>query len=229
MSDDRRTGVLGGTFDPIHLGHLDAAEAARRALNLDTVLLVPSRMPPHRPTSPHVSESHRFAMVTLAASGAEHLVACDIELVSPAPSYTSITLQRLKAGGHPSAQLFFITGADAFAEIATWHDYPAVLSRSHFVVVSRPGYPAQALRERFPDLALQMHFLTEGSKTPISTNTTGIWLVDARTQATSSSDLRRRLYAGQSIEGLVPEVVSTYIARQDLYSPPAASKLHEQR
>ena len=228
MSSAGRTGILGGTFDPIHLGHLDAADAARRALALDTVLLVPARVPPHRPASPHASEFHRFAMVALATSADAHLVACDLELTSSGPSYTSVTLQQLAAAGTDPRHIFFITGADAFAEIASWHDYPTVLSRSHFVVVSRPGYPAPDLVGRLPELAPRMRSLAPGAAAPSQIDITTIWLIDAQTRAASSSDLRRRIQIGQSIEGLVPKAVSSHIARHDLYAPDlAASKLHE--
>ena len=228
MTHQRRIGVLGGTFDPIHLGHLDAADAASRALSLDTVLLVPSRVPPHRATSPQVSELHRFAMVALAASASDHFVACDLELTSSEPSYTSVTLQRLASAGAEPSQLFFIAGADAFAEIASWYDYPAVLNRSHFVAVSRPGCPAPALRERLPSLAPRMHLPVPGDDASVRTDGTAIWLVDAQTREISSSTLRRCLNSGQSIEGLVPDAVLAYIARHELYSPSAAAHdLHE--
>ena len=228
MTDQRRTGVLGGTFDPIHLGHLDAAAAAHRALALDIVLLVPSRVPPHRPTSPRVSEFHRFAMVALAASASDHLIACDLELTSSDPSYTSVTLQRLTGTGAEPSQLFFIAGADTFADIASWHDYPAVLNRSHFVAVSRPGCPAPALRQRLPNLASRMQLLSPGDSASVDKDCPTIWLVDAQTRETSSSELRRRLYGGQLIEGLVPDAVAAYIARHELYSPGAAAHdLHE--
>ena len=228
MTDQKRTGLLGGTFDPIHLGHLDAADAAHRALALDTVLLVPSRVPPHRPTSPRVSEFHRFAMVALASSASDYLVACDLELTSSDPSYTSVTLQRLAGADTEPSQLFFIAGADTFAEITSWHDYPAVLNRSHFVAVSRPGCPAPALRQRLPNLASQMQLLSPGDNASVGKDCPAIWLVDAQTREISSSELRRRLHGGQSIEGLVPDAVAAYIARHALYSPGAAAHdLHE--
>ena len=124
-----RLGLLGGTFDPIHMGHLDAAVAARSALALDEVWLVPSRVPPHRHERPHSSPFHRFAMVALAVQEADHLVASDLELGVDGPSYTSGTLERLAAAGWAPWQLFFITGADAFAEIDTWMNYPALLDQ----------------------------------------------------------------------------------------------------
>jgi nicotinate-nucleotide adenylyltransferase len=150
-----RIGILGGTFDPIHRGHLAAAAAARRALRLDRVLFVPSSIPPHRPTPPLASEFHRFAMVALAISGRASYEASDIELQMGGLSYTSRTLEYFASLGHPPSSLFFITGADAFADIDTWHAYPQLLERAHFVVVSRQGRERSA-RRTLPVLARYM-------------------------------------------------------------------------
>ena len=136
---------------PFTPGTWASAEVVRRALGLSRTLLVPAHTPPHR-AAPLVSVYHRFAMVALAAMSAESLAASDLDLVDAGPSYTAVLLDRLLAEGHRGSQMVFITGADAFAEIATWHDYPAVLDRCHFAVVSRPGIPAADLPERLPDL-----------------------------------------------------------------------------
>ena len=135
-----RIGILGGTFDPIHLGHLEAATAAERALSLDRILLLPSRTPPHRTSEPRASVYHRFAMAALAAAERGMSVS-DLEVRRDGPSYTALTLEALHREGYAPAQLFFITGSDAFAEVATWHDYPRILQLANFVVVSRPGAP----------------------------------------------------------------------------------------
>ena len=151
-----RTGVLGGTFDPIHLGHLAVARQAADAFGLGRVLLLPSRTPPHRPVDPSASLFHRFAMVALAAAADDRLVASDLEMGRAGPSYTADTLRALGATGLGAWQIFFLIGADAFAEIATWREYPAVLDLAHFVVCSRPGAAAAALPARLPDLAARM-------------------------------------------------------------------------
>ena len=122
MKIEGRIGVLGGTFDPIHNGHLDVVDAARRACALDTVLLVPARLPPHRAAAPLAPAAHRFAMAAMAAHARDDLRVSDIELREGGPSFTSVTLERLAAYGHRPEQLFFITGADTFADIASWHD-----------------------------------------------------------------------------------------------------------
>ena len=147
-----RLGLLGGTFDPVHRGHIDVAQAARETLGLDCVQFIPARLPPHRPQQPRVSGYHRFAMVAVAIAGFPGFEVSDLELEAEGPSYTAWTLAHLQRDGFHPSQLFFITGADAFAEIATWHDYPALLDASHFVVVSRPGHAREGLWHRLPDL-----------------------------------------------------------------------------
>ena len=218
----RRIGLLGGTFDPIHKGHLDAARAARQALALERVLLVPTKVSPHRATSPRVSGYHRFAMASLAAADDDGLAMCDIELRSSEPSYTSTTLKQLALAGYDPSELFFISGADAFAEIAKWYDYPAVLERSHFVAISRPGCPAPQLRSRLPALAERMRAPISGVDDGQVATETSIWLVDASTTNVSSTELRRRLAQEQPPGEHVPVAVAEYIERHDLYRLPHA-------
>src|SRR5580765_240732 len=154
MTPGLRVGLLGGTLDPIHLGHIETASAARIALGLDRVHVLPSNVPPHRTERPVASGYHRFAMSALAVNGVDGLLASDLEMIAPGRSYTSDTLMRFReAQGLGASQIFFITGADAFAEIATWHRYPEVLDLANFIVVSRPGFPVDALSGRLPELA----------------------------------------------------------------------------
>jgi len=191
-----RVGILGGTFDPIHNGHLEAADAARRELRLDRVMLMPARTPPHRSAEPRASAFHRFAMAALAATTKPGLEVSDLELHREGPSYTSLTLQQLHAEGYTPSQLFFILGADAFAEIATWFDYPRLLDFSNFVVVSRPGTPTS--------------HVTSGPR---------MFFVAAHTPDVSSTEIRRRVSAGEPIDGLVPSIVADHIRRHRLYVP----------
>jgi nicotinate-nucleotide adenylyltransferase len=204
---------LGGTFDPIHLGHLDVAHAARKALGLRRVTLVPSEVPPHR-SLPHVSAAHRFAMAALAIQNQEGLAVSDLDMGTDGPSYTSATLDRLAARGIDTTTLFLVTGADAFREIATWKDYPDILERCHFVVVSRPGTPAPGMRDALPDLVDRM--VDGEDEIPSSPS---IVLVDAPTAPVSSTDVRRRLAWGKPIAGLVPDAVAAYVERHHLYQP----------
>ena len=217
-----RIGVLGGTLDPIHCGHLAAAAAARDAFDLPRVLIVPANVPPHRSSQPIASPFHRFAMAALAVSGLPRLEACDDELRAEGPSYTASTLERLHARGHDASQIFFITGADAFAEIATWKRYPEVLDLAHFVVVSRPGYDSDALAGRLPDLRWRMRPAAAPARTDRGTL---IFLVEAATPDVSSTAIRDRLGRGESLAGLVPPLVETHIHQHRLYSS-TADQLH---
>lgn len=225
MTIPRRLGVLGGTFDPIHLGHLDAARAARRALDLDDVLLMPARVPPHKAAAPLASAWHRFAMAALAASDQPDLRVSDIELQEAGPSYTARTLDRLAQAGYRPGQIFFISGTDAFAEITAWRDYPDLLDRSHFVVVSRPGNAADHMPRRLPDLAARMRSPQGADTTAGDADATGIWLVAAPTRDVSSSSVRACVGRGQAVDRLVPPAVATHIARHDLYVPSRGERL----
>jgi nicotinate-nucleotide adenylyltransferase len=215
MSEGERIGILGGTLDPIHMGHVEMARAARDAMSLDRVIVVPARVPPHRQQQPHASHYHRFAMAALAINGADGFVVSDMELCAPGPSYTADTLMRLHATGLHAAQIFFITGADAFAEIETWSRYPDVLDLAHFVVVSRPGHPVADLPDRLPTLSRRL--VHARSAAAISGGPT-IFLVDAKTPDVSSTDIRWRLAAGERVTGLVPGPVERHIRQHGLYS-----------
>ena len=210
----RRIGVLGGTFDPIHFGHLDAGDAARRALDLDEIRLIPSHDPPHRPDDPRASAFHRFALAALAIQDRDAWHVSDAELVRQGVSYTFDTLRAVQSDGWTRSQIFFILGADAFAEIAMWHRFPAVLDEAHFVVVARPGVTLDAALARTPALAPRLR-TADGSRDPAGD--TGIFLVEARTRDVSSSEVRRRRAAGRSIDDLVPSAVARHIVANHLY------------
>ena len=211
-------GVLGGTFDPIHLGHVAAGAAAQQALSLDRVVLIPSRIPPHRSDPVAAAGEHRLAMAQLAATEQRGWSASRIELDREGPSYTYDTLVTLHDStdvavsdrlGSKGTQIFFITGADAFAEIASWSRYPAVLDLANFVVVSRPGITLDSLRERVPSAF---------ERRPAAK--TRVILVEANTPDVSSTDIRRRARAGETLEGLVPIPVAAYIRAHRLYLEP---------
>jgi nicotinate-nucleotide adenylyltransferase len=189
-----RRGVLGGTFDPVHLGHLRAAENAREELALDEVLFVPAGNPPHR-TAPLSSGLDRFAMVALATACHPAFVASDVELAREGPSYTADTLEALRRG-RPADALFLIVGSDTFGEMTTWKDPERLFALCTVAVADRPGAatdgapPASAPRferVRGPGLAI------------------------------SATEVRRRVREGKSVRYLVPEGVADYIAKRGLY------------
>ena len=213
-----RTGILGGTFDPVHYGHLDAAAAAQAALALDQVIFLPSHVPPHRQVNPRASAYHRFALLALAIQDHRRFRVSEDELTREGPSFTVDTLRRLHERGHQPSQLFFILGVDAFADIATWREFPAVLDAAHFVVVTRPGTSLDAALARNPTLASRMR--TDDRKC----TGTGIFFVSADTRDVSSTAIRARLAAGQAIDDLVPAAVAAHIESNDLYG--AVNQLH---
>lgn len=219
----RRLGILGGTFDPVHVGHLDAAEAARTALALDTMMLVPSHDPPHKAADPRASGFHRFAMIALAIAERPGYVASDMELARPGPTYTIDTLHALhEQGWHPS-QLFFVIGTDAFAEIATWRAFPAVTAGANFVVIGRAGATLDGALSRAPSLRSRVRPTGEHASHSAGT---GVFLVEARTRDVSSTMVRERLAARQSLSGLVPAAVEHHILTHHLYG--ADDDLHGQ-
>lgn len=233
----RRIGILGGTFDPIHCGHIDLGTAAQKALNLTSLVIIPANIPPHR-RRPIASGFHRFAMVALAIGGRSGWRASDLELSSDTPSYTATTLQRLREQGYAAPELFFVIGADAFAEIDSWKHYPEILEETHFAVVSRPGWAVADLRDRLPGLAERMF---DAAPTNHPSRPASIFLIDAPTADVSSTGIRERRMASMSISGLVPAGVEQHIEQHGLYAPndsehgesgqlvkPTAGRLHGQ-
>lgn len=210
-------GILGGTFDPIHNGHIAAADAAQQSLDLDAVTLIPSHIPPHRRDPVGASSEQRYAMAALAAAERPGWSASRVEVDRQGASYTYDTLVRLREMVGVGAQYFFILGADAFAEIATWSRYPAVLDLAHFVVVSRPGITLDSLRERVPSAFHRHPPCSPSSFRDLGGNESRVILLEASTPDISSTDIRRRVRAGHSLSGLVPDAVAEHISTQRLY------------
>jgi nicotinate-nucleotide adenylyltransferase len=210
----RRIGILGGTFDPIHRGHIDAADAAVAQLKLTRLFVVTSNVPPHR-AQPVASAYHRFAMVSLAVVDRPDWRAADLELRHDAPSFTSRTLGLFHERGCVSSELFFVIGADAFADIETWRDYPRILDAAHFAVVSRPGFSVAELPRRLPRLADRMVHPPLDEVTQLDPS---IILIEAQTTDVSSTAIRQHLATGRPIDGLVPPLVAQHLEHHGLYS-----------
>lgn len=211
MTNTAVRGWLGGTFDPIHVGHLDVARAAHDALGLGRVTFVPSRLPPHR-AQPVAPAADRIAMVGLAAT-APWMDVSPVELEADGPSYTAATMDRLEAAGIDLRTLVVITGADAFADIFSWHRAADLLDRVSFAVVSRPGHPATSLRRILPALAARMCAPGSWAAAPGPS----IALVDVPTSPVSSTMVRAAVAAGRPLSGLVPDPVASYIEAHGLY------------
>jgi nicotinate-nucleotide adenylyltransferase len=207
-ASDRRVGILGGTFDPIHYGHLVVAEEVREALRLDRVLFVPAPRPPHKLDDGLASVADRCAMVRLAIADNRAFELCEIELRREGPSYTVDTLAELvgEANRHGIArELWFILSTEALAGLSTWHEPARLLELARLAVVPRPGSP-------LPDRDARTAVLPGGEAARDRVD-----CVQTVPLAHSSSDVRDRIAAGQSIRYLVPPTVESYIQDHGLY------------
>ena len=196
-----RVGILGGTFDPIHYGHLVIAEDARVALQLEKVLFIPAREPPHKPKGSYSPFRDRVRMTELAIAGNPHLELCLIEAKRPGPSYSVDTLRDLQATLGPGAELYFIVGMDSLSNILTWHQPKELISLCRLVVAERAGYQVDVseLERALPSLRERMV------------------LIDTPELSISSTDLERRVRCGLSIRYQVPPDVERYIRERGLY------------
>ncbi|OGD22374.1 MAG: nicotinate (nicotinamide) nucleotide adenylyltransferase [Candidatus Aminicenantes bacterium RBG_16_63_16] len=214
----KRVGLLGGTFNPVHAGHLHAAEEVRRRAGLRRVLFIPSYIPPHKQSAEIASPEDRFAMVRLAVKGHPAFEASPIEIDARETSYSIITLNKVKSL-HEDSRVFFILGIDAFVEIETWKSYRELLAQCQFIVISRPGHRLDEARRALPgDYAGTILDLPE--LLPLTDGLADryrIFLVSIDALDISSTDIRRRVRQGQPVSGLVPEAVDFYIHKKKLY------------
>jgi nicotinate-nucleotide adenylyltransferase len=212
-------GILGGTFDPIHDGHLRLAEELGETLRLDEVLIVPSGTPPHRGT-PAVAAEHRLAMVRLAAAGNPRLKVDDRELRRAGPAYTFDTLTELRAEHGAARPLVLLIGADAFLEFATWHRWHEIFGLAHVAVAHRPGSPVERWRERMPQ-PLAREYSARLMQQPLATHLSpagGIVVIPFTALDIAATAIRDMLRAGASPRYLLPAAVLDYIHEKRLYS-----------
>jgi nicotinate-nucleotide adenylyltransferase len=210
-------GLFGGTFDPIHLGHLRAAAEVRRKTGLDRILFIPSYLPPHKARGAAAPAADRLRMVELACRRRRGFEASALEVEARGTSYSILTLRKVKAL-YPRARLFFILGVDAFLEIGTWREYEKVLAECGFIVTGRPGFDLERargvlggrLRGDIGPLAPPGR-LSGGAPPPRDV------LLPIRALDVSSTAVRARARSGRSIDGLVPPAVAAYIRERQLY------------
>jgi len=211
-------GIFGGTFDPIHLGHLRAAQEVRRRAGLDRILFIPSFLPPHKTPGTGASPADRLRMVELACRGRKGFEASPIEVEAGEKSYSILTLRKIRALS-PAARLFFILGVDAFLDFGTWREYERVLEECLFVVMGRPGFELDraqgVLGGKLRDV---MGPLAGGGGVggPL-TPRTRIFLLPIRALDISSTAIRDRVRRGETLDGLVPGPVDVYIREHQLY------------
>ncbi len=202
----RRLGVLGGTFDPVHLAHLVIAEEARFQFGLEKVLFIPAAKSPHKKERQDSPTSRRYRMVELAIEDNRHVEASPIEIERGGISYTIDTLHELHEIYGPETEIFFITGTDAIREIQAWKDPLEVLRESRFIVATRPGYPFERWEEVLPK--------GEVNGEPVINR---VHLMEIPELGISATDIRRRVSAGMPYRYMVPEAVWKYIKENGLY------------
>lgn len=210
----QKTGILGGTFDPVHMGHLALAEAAGRLCNLDEIILLPAAVPPHKQQQTITPFAHRLAMLEIAVKGRQALHVSSIEQLLPSPSYTIDTLSYLKRQTVLPLDFFFITGADTFLDIESWKEYKQLLGISNFIVFLRSGHNEEKLSEF---LSRMGYGKKDGHWFHASL---GKWVYTSGDPlpSVSSSELRRLMADNRPVGEMIPQGVLDYICREQLYS-----------
>jgi nicotinate-nucleotide adenylyltransferase len=211
-------GVLGGSFNPVHFGHLRAAEEVREGQALDTMLLVPAAVPPHKDTAALAPAHHRLRMLELAIAGRAHLRVARQELDRPGPSYSIDTLRALRAeiGG---TRLVFVVGWDAFHDFATWKEHTEIFATCDVVVVTRPPGPTALTLADIPVAAKDAFCYDPSSESFRHASGHVLSLQRITALDISAAAIRARVAAGRSIGFLVPDAVEGYIAAHRLYRP----------
>ena len=193
----KRTGIMGGTFDPIHFGHLLAAEESHRELKLDEVIFVPTGQPPHK--SSISNQEHRYDMTLLATAGIPYFSVSRMEIDRGKPSHTVDTLREFRTLKGEEVEFCFITGLDAILSISTWKEYMKLPELCHLVTVTRPGYSTKDLGE-----------LPMGIREAVI-------FIEIPRFSLSSTNIRERIYEGKGAKYLVPDAVEDYIRKSSLY------------
>lgn len=210
--------LFGGTFDPVHVGHIAVAQAAQRRFHLDAIHFIPSARPPHKTKLALMPFIHRYAMIALAC--ADHadfvpsLTEAEMDGATPRVFYTIDTVRQFRRE-HPDDHLYFILGADQFLEISTWKSYEALLDACDFIIASRPGFRLDALRLVIPPEKLGP--AEAQSPNRIVLRKSSVYLLTTVSSHVSSTEVRQRIEQHKSIHGLVPARVEEYILGQALY------------
>lgn len=208
-SKTRRIGVMGGTFDPVHYGHLVAAAGAAEEFDLEEVVFVPAGQPPHKQPDAVSDSVHRYLMTVLATIANDRFVVSRVDIDRPGPSYTVDTLAELHRRFDSEAELYFITGADAMLQILQWKDGATLFELCHFIAATRPGYGLSRLKTVLGPVAERFSHRIHPLQVPAL--------------AISSTDIRRRVREGRSARYLLPDPVWHYIMKNGLYRCPTSS------
>ena len=216
-----RLGALGGTFDPIHNGHIQVAREVARRFRLDRVLMIPAATPPHKNVRSIADAHHRHAMTVLATVDEPTLLVSTLELEAPERPYTFETIERMRTLYGESAVLFFVMGADSFQEIDTWREPVKVLESANWVVATRPGHEIVTthLPDRLGSRIIDLRGGLEPPNEPVTrkAGTAVTYLLDCVSEDISSTRIRQMVSEQQEIGGLVPQMVAGYIEKYELY------------
>lgn len=206
--------IYGGTFDPVHYGHLKPVEILANLIGLTKVIVMPNNVPPHRP-QPEATPDQRKRMLELAIADKPLFKLDERELRRDMPSYTADTLREWRREQGPDTPLAFIIGQDSLINFPSWHDYESILDNAHLLVCRRPGYP-MAMKEEAHQQWLERH-LTHSADCLHSQPAGKIFLAETPWFNISATLIRERLQAGESCEEMLPAAVLTYIIQQGLY------------
>jgi nicotinate-nucleotide adenylyltransferase len=217
--DGVKIAIFGGTFDPIHTGHLHAASAAARKFRLDRVLFVPTGCPPHKISDGLTEFHHRFAMVELACAGHARLVPSAMEApdLNLTPQYSIDTARRVRKRLKSGDELFFLIGMDAFLDLPLWKQFRRLLDLVNFIVVSRPGFDSREIRKVIPPELLAMS-RRRAVADRLHLRKTTVHILRGVDVPVASSDIRESIRQNRSITGDVPPLVEQYILKEGLYS-----------
>jgi len=210
-------GLFGGTFDPVHFGHLRAAQELIELLHLDRVVFIPAALPPHKTARVITPFEHRSQMVRLAIAGNDQFSFSDVENLRLGKSYSIDTVRYFLDSRDKSLELFFITGQDAFDAITTWREWEKLLSLCHFAVMTRPGYDNKGLTHILPAELAARFVYDEQNEIYKDPQGCSVYFRKTTFLDISSSDIRERIQEGQSIRYLMPDNVIRYIASTGLY------------
>jgi len=211
-----RLGILGGTFDPIHFGHLRIAEEICEEMDLEKILLIPGALPPHKYEKSITPFHDRLAMTRIAAQNSSLLEVLDLEGRRHGPSYSIETLREIHRLYKDKVDIFFIIGMDAFLEIKTWKEYKNLFKESNFVVLKRPGFSFEELTPFI--LSLGVGFRRMNDSNTFATPSGNLLVYkEATLMDISSTRIREMVAAGRSIRFLLPEAVRVYIIEKSLY------------
>ena len=212
-----RIGIFGGTFNPIHLGHLRAAEEIRERFDLERIIFIAAAVPPHKEVESGIPGEHRMEMVRVAISGNPYFSPSDIELKRPGKSYSIGTIQFLKEQYGSDSDMFFILGMDAFLEIGTWKSFQELFSLCHFIVMTRPGFDKPFSATILPPEIADAFVYDEGGDRFIHRDGYLIYLQGVTFLDISSTKIREEVRKGRSVRYLLPREVERYIKRHHFY------------